>query len=321
MIISTPTVGTQKPSLIVDNAPDPAVADHDILISVEGAGINRADLLQVAGHYPSPPGTPSWPGLEVSGTVVEVGSNVSRHRPGDRVMALLAGGGYAERASVHEDLALPVPEGLTMSEAAGFMEAACTVWSNFDAADAVAGQTLVVHGGSGGVGSFAIQWAHAMGMRVLATAGGPERAARCEALGADAAWDYRDGNFSEAVRDLGGADVILDVVGAAYLADNLAALRTEGTLVVIGMQKGSRAELDLGVLLTKRARIVGTTLRARPHEQKAAIVAGVARDIIPLVPDAVRPVIHGSYPLAEAQAAHDALRAGGVFGKLILSPS
>ncbi|WP_234985679.1 NAD(P)H-quinone oxidoreductase [Demequina sp. NBRC 110051] len=300
--------------------PDPALGEHDVLIRVAAAGVNRADLLQAAGHYPPPAGAPDHLGLEVSGTVVATGAATHSHRVGDEVVALLAGGGYADTVAVHEDLVLPVPAGLGLVEAGGLMEAACTVWSNFRAADAVAGQTLLVHGGSGGVGSLAIQMGAAMGMRVFATAGGAARAARCEEFGAARGIDHREEDFVDVMREAGGADVTLDVVGAAYLSRNLAAVAPGGALVVIGMQKGAKAELDLGRLLAKRARIIGTTLRARPHAEKAAIVAGVARDVWPLVPGRVSPVVHGTYPLADASAAHSALAEGGVFGKLLLLP-
>lgn len=320
MIISTCRTQMQNGVLDVEEAPNPTPGQQEIVIDIAAAGVNRADLLQATGHYPPPPGAPTWPGLEVSGTVREVGDQVSRHRPGDHVVALLAGGGYAEQVAVHEDLALPLPDGLDLIAAGGLMEAACTVWSNFDAAGARAGQTVLIHGGAGGVGTLAIQVARAMGMTVIATAGSDERAARCAALGAHTAVNYRSESFVDAARTHGGADIILDVVGAAYLTDNLAALATGGTLVVIGLQKGSRGEINLGTLLSKRARVIGTTLRSRPHKEKAAIVAGVERDLWPLVPTTVAPVIHGTYPLAQAQQAHDDLAAGNVCGKLLLLP-
>ena len=320
MIFSTLGLDGTEPRESLTDAPDPVLGEHDLLIQVAAAGVNRADLWQAAGHYPPPPGAPTHLGLEVSGTVTTIGSAVTTHAVGDRVVALLAGGGYADVVAVHEDLALPVPAGVDLVDAGGLMEAACTVWSNLQAADAAAGQTLLVHGGSGGVGSLAIQIGAAMGMRVFATAGGAERARRCEDLGAERGIDHRGEDFVEILREAEGADVILDVVGAAYLERNLTALSTGGALIVIGMQKGSRAELDLGRLLAKRARIIGTTLRARPHAEKAAVVAGVARDVWPLVPGRVSPVVHATYPLAEASAAHTALAEGGVFGKILLLP-
>ncbi|MDN4477696.1 NAD(P)H-quinone oxidoreductase [Demequina sp. SYSU T00039] len=299
--------------------PDPRCGPDDAVMRITAAGVNRADILQRRGLYPPPPGAPEWPGLEAAGTVAEVGAAVTGWRPGDRACALLPGGGYAERVAVDASLLLPVPAGVTDVEAASLVEAACTVVSNLDAAGARAGETLLVHGGSGGVGTAAIQIAKARGMRVIATAGGAARAGRCAALGADHALDHRAGGWVDEVRALGGADVILDVVGAAYLADNVRALRTGGRLVVIGLQKGARAELDLGALLTKRATLLGTTLRARPLAERAAIVARVRDEVWPLVPRIVRPVVHATFPLAHAGDAHAALESGEVFGKVVLT--
>ncbi|MDN4483331.1 NAD(P)H-quinone oxidoreductase [Demequina lignilytica] len=299
--------------------PDPRCGPDDAVMRITAAGVNRADVLQRRGLYPPPPGAPEWPGLEAAGTVAQVGAAVTGWRPGDRACALLPGGGYAERVAVDASLLLPVPDGVTDVEAASLVEAACTVVSNLDAAAARAGETLLVHGGSGGVGTAAIQIAKARGMRVIATAGGPARAGRCAALGADHALDHRVGGWVDEVRALGGADVILDVVGAAYLADNIRALRTGGRLVVIGLQKGARAELDLGALLAKRATLLGTTLRARPLAERATIVARVRDEVWPLVPRIVRPVVHATFPLAHAGEAHAALESGEVFGKVVLT--
>ncbi len=285
---------------------------------ITAAGVNRADVLQREGRYPPPPGAPDWPGLEAAG-VVESAPASSPWTPGDRVCALLPGGGYAERAAVHASLLLPVPDTVTDVEAASLVEAACTVVSNLDAAHARAGETILIHGGSGGVGTAAIQIAKARGLRVLTTAGGPERVRRCLELGADAAFDHRGEDWEAGVRALGGADIVLDVVGAAYLASNVAALRTGGRLVVIGMQRGRRGELDLGALLTRRASVIGTTLRARPLAERAAIVARVREEVWPLVPDRVRPVVHATFPLARAADAHRVLEAGEVFGKVVLT--
>ncbi len=304
--------------LTIGEAPSPQVGTHDILIQVRAAGVNRADLLQREGRYPSPPGAPPWPGLEVAGVVAEIGDAVTRWQVGDEVCALLPGGGYADQVAVDADLALPVPDGLTMVEAAGLVEAACTVWSNLHEADARAGERVLVHGGSGGVGHIAIQIAAALDMEVWATAGGPERAARCAALGARAI-DYRADDFTTVMTNAGGADVILDVVGGAYLARNLEALATGGRLVVIGMQRGARAELDLGRLLMMRARIIGTTLRSRPLAERQAIVAAVREHVWPLVPGQVRPIIHVTEPLESAADAHRALDSGDVFGKVVLT--
>ena len=291
-----------------------------IVIDVAGAGVNRADVLQRRGLYPSPAGWPEWPGLECAGIVSAVGPEVTAFRIGDPVCALVGGGAYAEQVAAPADLALPAPAGLTLIESAGVMEAACTVWSNLAAAHTLPGETLLIHGGSGGVGTFAIQVAKALGLRVITTARGPERVRRCLELGADVAVDYESEDFVDAALALDGADVILDVVGAAYLERNLAALATGGRLVVIGLQRGARAEVDLGTLLFKRASIIGTTLRSRPHTERAEIVAAVGRELWPLIPEKVHPVIHSTIRFDEAQSAHDLLDSGEVFGKLVLVP-
>lgn len=304
--------------LTLGKAPNPEPESQEIVIDVHAAGVNRADMLQRQGHYPPPAGAPPWPGLEVAGVVAAVGADVTRWQVGDAVCALLPGGGYADKVAVDSELALPVPAGLSMVEAAGLVEAACTVWSNLETADARAGQRLLVHGGSGGVGHVAIQIGAALGMEVWATAGGAERATRCGALGAHAI-DYREDDFEAILRGAGGADVILDVVGGAYLERNLGALATGGRLVIIGMQRGARAELDLGRLLSLRARVIGTTLRSRPLAERRSIVAGVDAQVWPRVPDEVRPIIHATVPLERAADAHRALEGGEVFGKVVLT--
>ncbi|WP_062380907.1 zinc-binding dehydrogenase [Demequina pelophila] len=311
-------------------APDPTPGPREVIIAVEAAGVNRADLLQRAGHYPPPPGAPPWPGLEAAGTITALGTEVGAAARGpaddavagwavgDRVCALLPGGGYAERVAVDASLVLPMPAGTDAVGAAGLVEAACTVVSNLDAAGAHPGETLLVHGGSGGVGSLAIQYATALGMRVLATAGGPERAARCVELGAEAGLDHR-GDWAARVKERGGADVILDVAGAANLDANLRSLRTGGRLVVIGLQRGTRGEIDLGRLLSRRLTLLGTTLRSRPLAERAAIVAAVRERVWPLVPGRVSPVIHATVPLERAADAHRLLDSGEVFGKVVLT--
>lgn len=317
--------------LALAERPAPVPGPGEVLVDVAAAGVNNADLLQVAGRYPAPPGSPDWPGLEVSGTVAAVGEGLDRTgdvSPGDRVAALLTGGGYAEQVVVPAAQVLPVPDAVDLVDAAALPEAACTVWSTLWSAELGAGlrrgEWLLVHGGSGGVGSFAVQAAHALGVHVATTAGGPERAARCRELGADVVVDHRSEDFVEAVREATegrGVDVVLDVVGAAYLGRNLDALATGGRLAVIGLQRGRRGELDLGVLLAKRARVLGTTLRSRPAREKAAVVAGVSRELWPLVAaGSVRPVVAARVPLAEAARAHDLLRSGQVFGKVVLVP-
>ncbi|MGN8244555.1 NAD(P)H-quinone oxidoreductase [Cellulomonas soli] len=317
--------------LRVEEVPDPVPGPGELLVAVRAAGVNRADLLQRAGHYPSPPGAPPWPGLEVAGRVLAVGPDDGAARPagepwrpGDRVAALLAGGGYAEQVVVPAALALRVPDDLPDTAAAALPEALATVVSNLRAAHAVACETLLVRGGSGGVGSVAVPLARAFGMRVLATAGGPDRVARVEALGAHVAFDHRAEDLVAqvlAATEGRGVDVVLDVLGAGGLADNLAMLADDGRLVVIGLQRGRRAELDLGVLLARRASVIGTTLRSRPAAQKAAIMADVREHAWPLVVDgSVRPVVHAVYPFAQAGEAHRELESGAVLGKVVLVP-
>lgn len=307
-------------TLVVRERPVPRPGPDEVLVRVLAAGVNRADLLQRRGHYPPPPGAPSWPGLEVAGVVEAAGESVTEWDVGDEVCALLPGGGYAEMAAVDRRLVLPAPSGVDVVDAAALVESACTVWSNLDAASARPGERLLVHGGTGGIGSFAIQLAAALGLEVYATAGSPERVARCREMGAAAAWDYTSEDWVAGMRAAGGADVVLDVVGAAYLERNVAALATGGRLVVIGLQGGTRGELDLGALLAKRARVIGTTLRSRPLDERAAIVAGVRREVWPLVPERIRPVVAARLPLADAAQAHRELEAGGVVGKILLTP-
>jgi NADPH:quinone reductase-like Zn-dependent oxidoreductase len=215
---------------------------------------------------------------------------------------------------------LPRPRGIDLIDSAALVESACTVWSNFEAAGASAGKTILIHGGAGGIGSIAIQYAVARGLRVYATAGSAERVERCLELGATAAFDHRTDDWSGTLAREGGVDIVLDIVGAAYLDRHVEALAIGGTLVVIGLQGGRKGELDLSRLMSKRARILGTTLRARPLAERAAIIAGVRDDVWPLVPDAVRPIISRRLPLAEAATAHALLEAGGLEGKLVLVP-
>jgi putative PIG3 family NAD(P)H quinone oxidoreductase len=314
-----PHFGGPEVFALVDT-PAPVAAAREVVIKVYAAGVNRADVLQRQGHYAPPADAPEWPGLEVSGYVTEVGVEVTRWREGDAVCALLAGGGYGEVVAVHEDLVLPAPDGVDLADAGGMVESACTVWSNLDAAQARRGETLLVHGGAGGIGTMAIQYARAIGMRVIATAGSPERVRACLDLGADHAIDYTQEDFEPVVSHLGGADVILDVVGAAYLERNLESLRPEGRLMVIGLQRGAAGQINLGTLLGKRLSVIGTTLRSRPHDAKAQIVAGVARDLWPLIPDLITPVTHARFALADVASAHRQFDEGGVLGKLLLLP-
>jgi putative PIG3 family NAD(P)H quinone oxidoreductase len=303
--------------------PDPVPGPAEVVIDVAASGVNRADLMQRQGFYPPPPGAPPYPGLECSGRVRAVGDQVTAWRPGDAVCALLAGGGYAEQVAVPEGQLLPVPETVDTTTAAAFPETACTVYANvFLLAGLAAGETLLVHGGSSGIGTMAIQLAKAFGARVACTAGSPEKLDRCRALGADLAVNYRTEDFVVAVKEAtggAGADVILDIMGASYLARNLAALATGGRLVVIGRQGGSQAELDLGVLQAKRASLHATTLRARPAHEKAAVVKAVREHVWPLI-DAGRvvAVIDRKLPMSQAAQAHRAMAASEHIGKILL---
>ncbi len=310
-------------ALQVADVPDPVAGSGEVVVEVAAAGINRADLLQRQGHYPPPPGAPEWPGLEVSGRVAEVGDGVEGWSAGDEVCALLSGGGYAERVAVPAGQLLPVPSGVGLVEAAALPEVACTVWSNvFMLAGLRPGETLLVHGGSSGIGTMAIQLAVQVGARVAVTAGTPEKLAACERLGATILVNYREQDFVAEVRGAtggAGADVVLDNMGAAYLGRNLDVLATSGRLVVIGMQGGTKAELNLGALMAKRAAVLATSLRARPANEKAAIVASVRENVWPLLGDGkVRPVVDRTYPLGDAAAAHRRIEASDHVGKVLL---
>jgi NADPH2:quinone reductase len=298
----------------------------DVVIDVAAAGVNNADLQQRQGRYPAPAGASSLLGLEVSGVIEWVGADVDGWSVGDRVCALLAGGGYAQRAVVSAAMLFPVPQGVGLIDAAALPEAVCTVYSNLAmTARLTAGQTLLVHGGGSGIGTMAIQWAKAAGATVIVTAGSRSKLDRCLELGADVAIDYRNDDFVALTReatDGRGADVILDIVGADYLHRNLEALAPDGHLVVIGSTGPSEPpHLDLGTLMAKRASISATTLRARPHAQKAAIVAEVTRNVWPLIDSGrIRPVVDTVFDMAHAAAAHELLAAGGAFGKVLLTP-
>ena len=299
----------------------------EVLIEIFAAGVNRADLLQAAGNYPPPPGASDILGLEVSGRIAAVGDGVSEWIVGQEVCALLAGGGYAESVIVPAAQVLPVPPGVTLHDAAALPEVACTVWSNLVmAAHLAPGEVLLVHGGASGVGSHAIQVAKQLGAVVAVTAGSAAKLDLCRELGADIAINYRDGDFVEHVRratDGRGADVILDIMGAAYLDRNLDVLAADGRLVIIGMQGGVKGELNIGKLVGKRLQVIGTALRARPvggPHGKGDIVAAVVESVWPMIADGrVRPVIGARFPLAEAQEAHRALASGDVSGKILLT--
>jgi putative PIG3 family NAD(P)H quinone oxidoreductase len=309
--------------LAMGEVDDPAAGPGEVLVRVAATAVNRADTLQRRGLYPPPPGASDILGLECSGTVEAVGEGVTDWSVGDEVCALLAGGGYAELVVVPAVQLMPVPAGVDLVTAASLPEVACTVWSNvFTVAGLRPGESFLVHGGAGGIGTMAVQLASAMGSYVLATAGSPEKLELCRELGADVAIDYRESDFVEEVRAArpDGVDVILDSMGASYLARNVDALAVSGRLVVIGMQGGTRAELDLSVLLRKRAAVIATTLRSRPPEEKAAICAAVAEHVWPLVADGrVRTMVRSTYPIEEAARAHTALEEGGHVGKTVLT--
>lgn len=306
--------------------PDVAVQPGEVGIEVVAVGVNRADLLQASGHYPPPPGASKIIGLEVSGRIAEVGAGVTEWSVGQEVCALLAGGGYAERVAVPAGQVMPVPAGVALDQAAALPEVACTVWSNLEmTAHLSAGQMLLIHGGASGIGTHAIQVARALGARVAVTAGSAAKLAVCRELGADVLISYRDEDFVERIRaETGGAgaDVILDIMGASYLARNVDALADGGRLVVIGFQGGVKAELNLASLLAKRAGIIATALRSRPLEGpagKRAIVDQVIAKVWPMIADGrVRPIVGAELPVAEAAEAHRLLSSGEVAGKVLL---
>jgi len=310
--------------LSLSTVTDPVPAAGEVLIRVAAAGLNRADLLQRQGHYPPPLGASDILGMEVSGTVAALGPDVTGWQVGDEVCALLAGGGYAELVAVPAGQVMPVPAGVSLVEAAALPEVACTVWSNVFMVGALqTTESFLVHGGAGGIGSFAIQLAHALGSRVFTTAGTPEKRALCSALGADVVIDYREESFADVVADQTegrGVDVILDNMGAKYLAANVEALADQGRLVIIGLQGGTRAELDINALMRKRGAIIGTTLRTRSVAGKSAICASVVEHVWPLVASgAIKPVIDAVLPLDQAVEAHRRMQAGEHSGKLLLA--
>lgn len=309
--------------LEVRQLPDPVARAGQVVISVAASAVNRADLQQRKGVYPPPPGESEVLGLECAGTVESVGEGVERWQAGDRVCALLSGGGYADKVAVSAGQVLPVPGNLDLVQAAALPEVVCTVWSNvFMIAALQPHEVMLVHGGGGGIGTMAIQLAHVLGATVATTVGSPEKAARCRELGANLAINYREQDFVEEVRRAHprGADVILDNMGAAYLARNVDVLATQGRLVVIGLQGGASGELDLRTLLAKRAAVIATGLRSRPAEEKAAIVASVEENVWPLIEDGqVKPIIHATMPLEEVRAAHQLVEASRHVGKVVLT--
>ena len=317
-------VAESAEQLAWQDVPDVAAGPGEVLIEVAAAGVNRADVLQAAGKYPPPPGASEIIGMEVSGTVAEIGDGVTDWTVGQQVCALLAGGGYAEYVAVPAGQVLPIPARVDLIDAAGIPEVACTVWSNLVMAARLGpGQLVLLHGGASGIGTHAIQVTRALGARVAVTAGSPEKLDLCRELGAEIVISYKDDDFVARLQEHGGANVILDIMGAAYLDRNIDALAADGQLIVIGMQGGVKAGLNLGKLLAKRARVLGTTLRARPvsgPNSKSAIVDAVTDSVWPMFDSgAVRPVIGTRMPIEQAAEAHRLMVSGKNFGKIVLT--
>ncbi|MEU3784761.1 NAD(P)H-quinone oxidoreductase [Streptomyces sp900129855] len=310
-------------ALVWDEVPDPVPGEGEVLVEVVASAVNRADILQRQGFYDPPPGASPYPGLECSGRIAAIGPGVSGWVVDDEVCALLAGGGYAEKVVVPAGQLLPVPTGVGLVQAAALPEVTSTVWSNvFMIAHLRPGETLLVHGGSSGIGTMAIQLAKAVGVKVAVTAGTKEKLEQCAELGADILINYREQDFVAEVKQAtggAGADVILDNMGAKYLDRNVQALAVNGRLAIIGMQGGIKAELNIGALLGKRAAISATSLRARPLEEKAAIVAAVREHVWPLLAAGhVRPVVDREIPMSDAPAAHRVVEDSGHVGKVLL---
>ncbi|WP_210503314.1 NAD(P)H-quinone oxidoreductase [Nocardioides xinjiangensis] len=318
-VVATGTGGPEV--LSVGEVDDPRPGAGEVLIDVVATAVNRADTLQRRGFYPPPHGESEVIGLECSGRVAELGEGVGGWSVGDEVCALLAGGGYAARVVVPVGQVMPVPAGVPLVEAACLPEVAATVWSNvFMTAHLARGERFLVHGGAGGIGTMAIQVAAARGAEVFTTAGSPEKLELCRSLGASHAIDYREEDFVEVLKQAGGADVILDNMGAAYLARNVSALATNGRLVVIGFQGGTKGELDINALLRRRASVTATSLRARPRAEKAAICCGVVENVWPLVASGrVRPIVEATMPLDDVARAHQLMEDGGRAGKIVLT--
>jgi len=309
--------------LAPERRPLPAIADDEVLVRVAAAGVNRPDVMQRLGLYPPPKGATDIPGLEIAGEVVAVGAGVKRWQRGDKVMALVVGGGYAEYCPAHEDHCLPLPAGLTLVEAAAIPETFFTVWHNvFERGRLEAGETLLVHGGSSGIGTTAIQLAKAFGARVVTTAGSAEKCAACRRLGADLAVNYKTEDFvaaTKAATNGRGADVVLDMVGGDYIERNYEAAAVEGRVVQIAFLRSPKATVDFIRIMLKRLTHTGSTLRARSNPDKAAIARAVETNVLPLVvAGKVKPLIDSTFPLADAAAAHRRMEAGGHIGKIVL---
>lgn len=315
------TTGTGGPEVLsVGEVADPRPAAGEVLVDVVATAVNRADTLQRQGFYPPPPGASEVIGLECSGRIAELGEGVEGWSVGDEVCALLAGGGYAAHVAVPVGQVMPVPGGVSLVEAAALPEVAATVWSNvFMTAHLAKGERFLVHGGAGGIGTMAIQLAVARGAEVFTTAGSPEKLELCRSLGATAI-SYRDEDFVDVLTEAGGADVVLDNMGAKYLGRNVAALATGGRLVIIGFQGGTKGELDIQALLRKRASVTATSLRARPLEEKAAICCGVVENVWPHVAAGrIRPIVETTMPLEDVARAHRLMEDGAHTGKILLT--
>lgn len=301
----------------------PEPGHGEVLIAVSAAGVNRPDVLQRQGGYPPPPGASDLPGLEVAGTIAGLGPGAARYAMGERVCALVSGGGYAEYCLAPEPQTLPIPEGLDDVQGAALPETFFTVWTNlFERARLKAGERLLVHGGSSGIGTTAIQVASALGVRVFTTAGSAEKCSACESLGAERAINYRDEDFETAVKDLTGegVDVVLDMVGGDYVQRNLNVLRPEGRLVQIAFLGGVKSQLNLMPLMLKRLTITGSTLRPQSIESKARIAVALEREVWPLLAaGAIKPVIDSTFPLVEAAKAHARMESGAHIGKIVLT--
>jgi putative PIG3 family NAD(P)H quinone oxidoreductase len=312
--------------LHVEDVPDPVARDGEIVVRVAGAGINRADLLQRQGFYPPPAGASDILGLEASGVVVALGLGVDEFHVGDRVMLLVEGGGYAELVAVRATQAVSVPDNIDLIDAGGIPEVFITAHDALLTRGRLSdGETVLIHGGGGGVGTAAIQIAHQRGCRVLVTGGSTEKLERCFALGADAGINYRTEDFVARTLELTdgrGADVVLDIMGASYLVRNIDSVALDGRVVVIGMQGGSHSDIDLGAMMRRRISLISTALRSRPAAQKAAIVAAFAADVVPaLAAGRMQPVVDRVLPLTDAAEAHRLIEAGEVVGKVVLDAS
>jgi NADPH2:quinone reductase len=310
--------------LVPEQRPVPQPGEGEVLVKVAAAGVNRPDVMQRKGFYPPPKGATDIPGLEIAGEVVALGPAVKRWKVGDQVMALVVGGGYAEYCPAHESHCLPIPHGLSMTEAAAIPETFFTVWTNvFERGRLKAGETFLVHGGSSGIGTAAIQLAHEAGARVIATAGSAEKCEACRTLGADLAINYKTEDFVAATKDVTGgkgADVILDMVGGDYIELNYEAAAVEGRIVQIGFQGSPKATVDFRRIMLKRLTHTGSVLRSRPVADKAAIARGVEQNVLPLIAAAkVRPVMDSTFKLAQAPAAHARMEASSHIGKIVLT--